>query len=77
MKVSLPLETMSIEDKLRVMDDIWEDIVRGDSDFPSPDWHGRLLAEREERLRTGTSAVLNWDETKDRLRQKCNAHKHS
>jgi len=44
---TLPIETLSISDKLLLMERLWEDLSRRPSDIPPPDWHGDILAERQ------------------------------
>lgn len=68
MDITLPLEKMTIEDKLRVMESIWADLSRNEANVPSPDWHGPVLREREERLRSGQEQFMDWEEAKKQLR---------
>lgn len=68
MDITLPLEKMTIEDKLRVMESIWADLSRNEANVPSPDWHGQVLREREERLRSGQEQFMDWEEAMKQLR---------
>jgi hypothetical protein len=68
MDITLPLEKMTAEDKLRVMESIWADLSRNEADVPSPDWHGHVLREREERLKSGQEQFMDWEEAKKQLR---------
>ncbi len=36
MTVELPLDKMTVEEKLRLMDVLWEDLARNPDDIPSP-----------------------------------------
>ena len=54
------------EEKLRVMEALWEDLSAKDA-FESPSWHGEKLRETQERLDLGQEEVVNWEEAKNRL----------
>jgi hypothetical protein len=69
MKAELPLEDMSIAEKLEVMETLWADLSRRAPDQAVPAWHAEVLAERERRLAAGQESVLDWDEAKRRLRR--------
>lgn len=69
MDISLPLGEMSVEEKLRMIETIWEDLCRNEESVPSPEWHGDVLAARAERLAGGREKVLEWEEAKRRIRE--------
>lgn len=48
--IALDLEQMTVEEKLRAIEMIWDDLCRKDENIPSPDWHGDTLRERAEEL---------------------------
>ena len=64
MIVDLPLEKMSITDKLSAMEVLWKDICRTAPDFNSPAWHGDILAEREKKLVNGDDKFIDWEKAK-------------
>jgi hypothetical protein len=68
MQVTIPLDKMTIADKLRVMEDIWEDLARTPEEVPSPTWHADVLRAREERVREGTAHFGDWNDAKSRIR---------
>ena len=53
MEVLLPLEKMSIEDKIRTMEIIWDNLCQTAKDIPSPSWHKNILDEREMAIENG------------------------
>jgi Putative addiction module component len=55
-------------EKVRLMEALWEDLTREDSQYESPAWHGELLRETSERLARGEEQVIDWDEAKAKLR---------
>jgi hypothetical protein len=70
MAILLPLDKMSIPDKLRALEDIWSDLQKTPELVPSPSWHGDVLAARETRLREGRSLYGDWTEAKARIRER-------
>ncbi len=51
MAVTLPLDTMSIEDKLQTMEFIWDDLCKKEDSISSPSWHEAILSERDEHVK--------------------------
>lgn len=47
-------------EKLKLMEALWEDLSRPESEFESPAWHAQELAETEQRLAEGKEKVLDW-----------------
>jgi len=68
MTVTLPLDKMNISEKLRVMEDVWEDLCHVQDVVPSPAWHGEILAEREQKIRSGSGIFIDLEEAKRRVR---------
>jgi len=68
MEVTLPLDKMTVSEKLRVLEEIWADLCRTPDEVPSPAWHAEVLEAREKRTREGTSSFMDWDEAKRAIR---------
>ena len=68
MQVTLPLDEMTIADKLHALEDIWQDLCRTPDSIPSPPWHADVLRAREERLREGSSEFVDWADAKQKVR---------
>ncbi len=64
MHFSIPLEQMSVEEKLQAMEEIWADLVGTPENIPSPSWHADVLHAREKRISEGTSRFLDLAEAK-------------
>jgi len=62
--MTLNLEEMTTEEKLRAMEMLWEDLCRTVPDFSSPSWHEEVLKEREQRIRDGKDKFVDWDQAK-------------
>jgi hypothetical protein len=64
------LQGMTREEKLKIMHAVWEDLARDSDSLESPAWHGDALRETEERVRSGTERVWDWEEAKAELRKR-------
>jgi len=56
-------------EKLRLMETLWEELSRPDSEYESPAWHAKKLAETERRLAEGKEQVIEWEAAKKKLRK--------
>jgi hypothetical protein len=68
MELELPLDRMTLAEKLSAVDRIWEDICRHPEEIPSPEWHGEELRERERLVKEGLLHFSDWEEAKRRIR---------
>jgi len=68
MKLTLPLDKMTTEEKLLALEEIWEDLCRIPDNIPSPAWHGSVLEERQQRVEEGSSAFVEWARAKQNIR---------
>ena len=69
MSMDLPLEKMTLADKLETMELLWADISRRSSDLPSPAWHRDVLDERRRLVAEGKLKFLDWDTAIAELRE--------
>ncbi len=67
---TLPLSEMTRAAKLRVMEELWDDLCRSPEGVPSPAWHGEVLAARAERVAEGDAEFREWADVKERLLRK-------
>ncbi|NQT36519.1 MAG: addiction module protein [Planctomycetes bacterium] len=67
MSFDLPLEQMSVADKLATMEALWASLCSKPAIVDSPAWHQEVLADRTKRLESGEAAVHDWSEAKKRL----------
>lgn len=56
-------------EKLKLMEALWEDLSRSDTEVESPAWHAQELAQTEQRLAEGKEEILDWDTAKKELRR--------
>jgi len=67
---TLPLTEMSRAAKLRVMEELWDDLCHSSEGVPSPAWHGEVLTARAERVAKGEAEFHEWTDVKERLLRK-------
>ncbi len=70
MRITLPLEQMSIEEKIQSMENIWSNLCKKADDLPSPSWHKDVLQERKESIKKGDEKFVDWDKAKEYIRNK-------
>jgi len=51
MNTVLDMGRLTRTEKLRAMEELWEDLTRSEKDYPSPDWHGEVLRDRDKALK--------------------------
>ena len=68
MTVTLPLDVMSVNDKIQAMESIWLSFTQNAIEMESPSWHGDVLAAREARASDGSSRYSDWNQAKLRIR---------
>lgn len=69
MNILLPLEQMTIGDKIRTMEILWDDLCQHSDQLQSPGWHGDVLAERERNTLAGEASFVDWQTAKKRIRE--------
>lgn len=70
MEAILPLDKMTVAEKLRAMEAIWADLSRDESQIESPEWHGMILRERDAKVKSGEEKPIEWEAAKKQLRKK-------
>lgn len=66
----LPLDKMTLAQKLQVMEEIWADLRKNEDNIPVPEWHKELLAEREQKIAAGQAKFTDWETVKRRLAER-------
>lgn len=69
MNSTLPLATMTTAEKLHAMEQLWDDLCRDEQQVVSPEWHGKELAARAERVERGEARFSDWETAKARIRR--------
>lgn len=61
------VKEMPLNQKLRLMEMIWDDLHRMSEAYESPDWHRKELEATESRRTAGFEEPMDWDDAKNRL----------
>ncbi len=69
MQNTIEIKNLSREEKLRMMDALWADLVSEEGLLESPEWHEKALQETEKRLCKGQEKILDWQTAKKELRK--------
>jgi hypothetical protein len=67
MSTQLQIDQMTIAEKLRVMEELWNDLRSRAGEVPVPEWHKELIEERERLIETGSAQFEDWDTAKKRI----------
>jgi len=59
---------MSMAERLRALEQLWDAVCREDADVASPNWHAAVLEERRARAARGEARFLTLDQLRARLR---------
>jgi hypothetical protein len=70
MATKLPLNEMTIQEKLAAMEALWEDLSRSPEAIESPEWHKDILDERRQRVAEGTAQFEDWETAKAKIHEK-------
>ena len=70
MASTLPLEKMTVEEKLQAMESLWDDLCGKAGTVSSPAWHEDVLAERDAMQKRGDDQFEDWEAAKGNIRTK-------
>ena len=68
MDAVLPLDQMTVEEKLRAMEAIWRSLSMREEQVPVPDRHKQVLDERQRQIDAGEARFVSLEEMKERVR---------
>jgi hypothetical protein len=70
MPVILPLNEMSLPEKLELMEALWSDLSRNSKALESPEWHREILEARERGIASGEARFTDWEQAKTDIRNR-------
>lgn len=70
MELVLPLDQMTVAEKLQAIEVLWADLSRNPEDIPSPPWHGEVLADRQRQIDEGRAKFIPLDEFRQSIQEK-------
>ena len=63
------LKKLPRKKELRIVEELWTDLVSQPESIASPQWHGAELRETEKQFAEGKLEVLDWEDAKKELRR--------
>jgi Putative addiction module component len=63
----LQIDQMTLEEKLRAMEALWDDLCQREEDVPVPQWHQEVLDGRERLIEQGKAQFLDWETAKKHI----------
>jgi hypothetical protein len=66
MAIELQIEQMTIEEKLRAMEALWNDLCE-QAAVPVPQWHKDILDERQRLIDEGKAEFIDWETAKKQI----------
>ena len=70
---TLDLETLTVAEKIGLMETLWRDISSDPEDVEVPEWHLRILEERERALANGEDEFIDFDVAMSEIRERIKA----
>ncbi len=72
MAIELPsdqLDALTVAEKLRLLEQVWQSLCCQPDALISPEWHANVLVERHQRLLDGSATRIPWNEAKAQLQR--------
>ncbi|MCF8028090.1 MAG: addiction module protein [Desulfobacteraceae bacterium] len=70
MENTIEIKKLTRKEKLRVMEALWDDLLKDEPGLESPGWHQEELQEAETRFETGAEKSIDWQDVKKELRKR-------
>jgi hypothetical protein len=70
MAIELQIDQLSLEEKLEIMEALWQDLRRNTDQVPVPQWHKDVLDKREQMIETSEANFDDWDSAKKRIAER-------
>ncbi len=62
------IRDLSLHEKLRMMEVLWDGIAPLEAELEVPQWHKDLLDEREQLIQEGKAEFIDWEIAKKQIR---------
>ena len=70
MSAAIEISRMTLEDKLRTMEALWDDLCRREENVPVPQWHKDVLDERQRLVEEGKARFMSWESAKKHIAER-------
>jgi putative addiction module component (TIGR02574 family) len=64
---AIEIDNLSTEERLELIESLWESLVQDPSNIPVTDAQKRILDQRLDEIRAGDDAGIPWEEVKARI----------
>jgi hypothetical protein len=61
---------MTVEEKLKAMEMLWDDLCRNEREIPVADWQKEMLDERQRQIDAEAAKFSDWESAKERIRER-------
>jgi hypothetical protein len=68
--VELQIGQMTLEERLREMEALWDDLCRREEDVPVPQCHKDLLDERQRLVEQGKARFVDWEAAQKQITER-------
>ncbi|HMB96958.1 MAG TPA: addiction module protein [Balneolaceae bacterium] len=62
------IKNLTLQEKLLLMEVLWEDLSGVEDQLEISDWHKEILDDREEKIRAGEARFIDWETAKKEIR---------
>lgn len=63
------IESLSVPERVQLVEDVWDSIARTNSSFPIPQWQKNELERRKQKHLRNPGVALPWDQVKQKILQ--------
>lgn len=69
MPLDIQIKSLSVSEKVQLLESVWQSLCAHPGDVRSPEWHSEVLEQRKRRLEDGRATIASWADAKARLIQ--------
>ena len=74
MSLTLQIDQMTLVEKLRAIEALWDNLCRNEEAVPVHQWQRDLLDERERLVKDGKAQFVDWEIAKKRIAERISTH---
>jgi putative addiction module component (TIGR02574 family) len=64
------IRQLPLNEKLQIMEALWEDLTRNADSVESPEWHREVLQQRQKQIDSGQAKFIDWEQAKADIRKR-------
>lgn len=76
-ETTIDLDLLSVTEKIRLMEMLWRDISKEPENVEVPDWHRKVLEERERALANGETKFIDFADAIAEIRHRADVIRRS